>query len=214
MFILASQSPQRREILDRLGVSFKVISPPFDESSVHEKNPIKRASLLAEGKAASVAKDYPDEWVIGVDTLVVAENGELLEKPVDEADARRMLLLHSGKTSLVHSALCLLMRCHDESSGEPPHMCHSERSCRSQDNPSAPLGMTNIRHGERSRTMKLCAQDKFHRTIIPENVLSLGSARDDRQDDKTYVMVSTSMRFHHDVMVSPSAPLSTGSAEP
>ncbi len=45
---------------------------------------------------------------MGCDTLVVAESGTLLEKPNDETDARRMLMLQSGRTSLVHSALCIV----------------------------------------------------------------------------------------------------------
>jgi septum formation protein len=105
MFILASRSPQRKTILEDLGIEFTVIPSPFDESSISEKDPEKRALILAEKKAADVAKDHPDQWVIGVDTLVVSEDGQLLEKPVDEEDARRMLQLHSGHTSTVHSAI-------------------------------------------------------------------------------------------------------------
>ena len=108
MFILASSSPQRKEIFERLGIEFEIVLPPFDEAAVLERDPVKRAVLLAEGKATSVSRDYQDRWVIGVDTLVVSEDGELLEKPVDEDDARHMIQLHSGRTSAVHSALCLM----------------------------------------------------------------------------------------------------------
>ncbi len=107
MFILASQSPQRKAILQSLGVSFEVIPSYFDESLIVEADPIERAKLLAEAKAAVVSKRYPDRWVIGVDTLVVSQDGELLEKPVNAADARRMLRLHSGRTSIVHSGLSI-----------------------------------------------------------------------------------------------------------
>ncbi|HLC75512.1 MAG TPA: nucleoside triphosphate pyrophosphatase [Candidatus Peribacterales bacterium] len=107
MFILASQSPQRKAILQNLHVPFDTIPSGFDESSIIEQDPIKRALLLAEAKAAVIASRYPDQWIIGVDTLVVAASGELLEKPVDANDARRMLDLHSGRTSIIHSALSL-----------------------------------------------------------------------------------------------------------
>lgn len=107
MFILASQSPQRRDILQKLGIPSEVIPGSLDESSITERDPIKRALLLAYAKAESVAKDHPDQWVIGADTLVVSADGELLEKPVDAQDARRMMKLHSGRTSIVHSALSL-----------------------------------------------------------------------------------------------------------
>ncbi len=108
MFILASQSPQRKAILERLGIPFEVIVPTVDETNVSESNPEKRALLLACEKAGEVAKRYPDRWVIGCDTLVVVSTGELLEKPRDAADARRMMELHSGNISTVHSALCLM----------------------------------------------------------------------------------------------------------
>jgi septum formation protein len=108
MFILASKSPQRKAILERLGVAFTVIPSDIDEASSPEKDPVVRARLLAEMKAADVSRRFPDHWVIGVDTLVVASDGSLLEKPIDEEDARRMLRLHSGKVSIVHSALCLM----------------------------------------------------------------------------------------------------------
>ena len=111
--ILASRSPQRKEILERLGVEFEVIPSDLDESTIIESDPIERAKKLAEAKAADVAAKHPGRWTIGVDTLVVSADGELLEKPVDADDARRMLKLHSGRTSMVHSALCL-MRCHGE----------------------------------------------------------------------------------------------------
>ncbi|HLD08301.1 MAG TPA: Maf family protein [Candidatus Peribacterales bacterium] len=107
MFILASQSPQRKAILERLCVSFEVLPSTFDESSITERDPLKRALVLASAKAASISEKYPDRWVIGADTLVVSADHELLEKPVDADDARRMLRLHSGRTSVVHSALAL-----------------------------------------------------------------------------------------------------------
>lgn len=106
-FILASRSPQRSRILERLGAPFEVIPSPFDEATVTESDPLRRALLLASGKAAAVALTHPERWVIGADTLVVASNGSLLEKPLDARDAERMLRLHSGNVSTVHTGLCL-----------------------------------------------------------------------------------------------------------
>ena len=88
-FILASRSPQRKDILQKLGVDFRVIPSPFDESTVIEKDPKKRALILAEKKAEAVALDHPEEWVIGVDTLVVSADFELL-------DARRRVVHQPG----------------------------------------------------------------------------------------------------------------------
>ncbi len=107
-YILASQSPQRREILEKLGIDFEVIPSNFDESQIAESDPIERAKMLARAKAEVIAQKNPDRWVIGVDTLVVSADGELLEKPVDAADAERMLTVQSGRVSTVHSALCLI----------------------------------------------------------------------------------------------------------
>lgn len=107
MFILASQSPQRKAIFEKLKVPFEVIPSAIDESSITEPDPIKRAMLLAHAKADSVSKNYPDRIVIGVDTLVVSADHHLLEKPLSAADARRMMQLHSGRTSVVLSALAL-----------------------------------------------------------------------------------------------------------
>lgn len=107
MFILASRSAQRHAILRSLDIDFEIIPSDFDESSITELDPIKRAMLLAHAKADSVSKNYPDRIVIGVDTLVVSADHHLLEKPLDADDARRMLRFHSGRTSMIHSAIAL-----------------------------------------------------------------------------------------------------------
>lgn len=106
--ILASQSPQRRQLLAGLGIFFNVIPSTVRESDIVEHDPIRRAELLAVMKAREVARRNSKAVVIGCDTLVVSATGELLEKPVDESDAERMLLLHSGQTSLVHSGIAVI----------------------------------------------------------------------------------------------------------
>lgn len=107
-FILASVSPQRRQLLAGIGLDFAVIPSGVDESQFTEQDPAKRAAILARIKAEDVAAKHPDAFVLGADTLVVSADGTLLEKPTDAHDARRMLHLHSGKTSVVHSAICLV----------------------------------------------------------------------------------------------------------
>lgn len=106
--ILASASPQRNALLAGLGLSFTIIPSLIREEACGEKDPKKRAMLLAREKAQEVADRHRGEWIIGCDTLVVAPDGTLLEKPADAADARRMLILQSGGISTVHSALALL----------------------------------------------------------------------------------------------------------
>jgi septum formation protein len=106
--ILASASPQRKTLLEGLGVRFSVVPSRVNEEACTEMDPAKRAQLLAREKAHDVAERHRGQWIIGSDTLVVAQSGARLEKPVDEADARRMLQLHSGQTSVVHSGLALI----------------------------------------------------------------------------------------------------------
>jgi septum formation protein len=96
--ILASTSPQRRVILDQLGISFEVVAPDYEEE------PGGAPIAHAAGKARSV--DGGERPVLGVDTIVSC-NGEVIGKPRDATDAERMLELLSGKTHKVISGLCL-----------------------------------------------------------------------------------------------------------
>lgn len=106
--ILASASPQRKTLLEGLGVAFTVVPSAVQEDDHPEGNPIRRAADLARLKAKDIAAKHPGCIVIGCDTLVESANGTLLEKPATAEEARAMLLLHSGHTSLVHSALCVI----------------------------------------------------------------------------------------------------------
>jgi septum formation protein len=106
--ILASASPQRRQLLEGLHVKFEVMPSTFAESDHPERDPASRAKVLARMKAQEVHGRVPDACIIGCDTLVVAPDGTLLEKPADAKDAERMLRLQSGGVSTVHSALCVI----------------------------------------------------------------------------------------------------------
>ncbi len=118
--ILASASPQRKTLLEGLGLAFEIIPSGIEEDDHPESDPVQRSKDLARLKALDIHRKNPLTIVIGCDTLVVvcdAHQGKktpqqgvstLLEKPKDATDARRMLLLQSGRTSLVHSALCVV----------------------------------------------------------------------------------------------------------
>lgn len=106
--ILASASPQRKTLLEGLGIPFVVVPSRVNEEACTERDPAKRAELLAREKAQEVAERHRGRWVVGCDTLVVAPDGTLLEKPADQRDARRMLLVQSGGTSTVHSGLAIV----------------------------------------------------------------------------------------------------------
>jgi septum formation protein len=106
--ILASTSPQRKTLLASLGLPFEVIPSTVDEEAHPEKDPEARALQLARFKAHDVATRFPGRYVIGCDTLVVDAYGHLLEKPAGETEARGMLKLQGGGTSVVHSGICVI----------------------------------------------------------------------------------------------------------
>lgn len=99
--ILASQSPRRQYMLRQAGLRICVVPPDIDESSVgHGLEPDRHVRRLARLKACDVARRHPDSFVIGADTIVVID-GEILGKPADAPEARRMLQRLSGKTHQV-----------------------------------------------------------------------------------------------------------------
>ena len=95
MLVLASHSPRRAEILRQAGFSFAVRAASVDESPRHGERPEEYVQRLAECKALAI-EAAPGEIVLGADTTVVID-GEMLGKPEDERDARRMLERLSGR---------------------------------------------------------------------------------------------------------------------
>ncbi len=103
--VLASASPRRRELLDSLDLDFTVRPAHVDETPLPDERPRDLVRRLAREKARAAARD--GEWVLGADTIVI-EGGEILGKPVDRADARRMLARLQGRWHLVltGTAIC------------------------------------------------------------------------------------------------------------
>lgn len=100
--ILASNSPRRKEILENFGFSLKTVSKNIDEISSKEE--IKEKIMdIAQQKTMAAARDYPDENVVGADTVVVID-GKILGKPKDETEAFEMLKSLSGKSHEVITA--------------------------------------------------------------------------------------------------------------
>lgn len=106
MIILASGSYNRQKLLKSLGIPFKVVKSDFDEQSIIETHPEKRAAQIALGKAWKVAKDHPG-IIIACDTFTVCQ-GEVMEKPKDLIQAKKMLLKLSGKLAIDYSGFCFL----------------------------------------------------------------------------------------------------------
>jgi septum formation protein len=105
--LLASRSPQRRAILEQLGIPFEVVLPSYDEGAQTELDPVAEVRRRAQGKARSIAGTAGDSPVLGVDTEVVL-GGKVYGKPADAAEAEAMLEALSGRTHEVVSGLCLL----------------------------------------------------------------------------------------------------------
>lgn len=101
--VLASSSPRRRQLLEMLGIPFRVHSADVQEIPLPNEAPAAYTSRLARDKARAV----PGAWVLGADTTVVLD-GHLLEKPADAEDAVRMLTRLAGRRHEVITAVCLL----------------------------------------------------------------------------------------------------------
>ena len=105
-FILASQSPRRKELLERAGYRFDIIVSEVDETIPDGVSPDEAVLLLSRRKAEAVSAQHPGAVVLGCDT-VVALDGQILGKPVDAADAKAMLSALSGNTHTVFSGVCV-----------------------------------------------------------------------------------------------------------
>lgn len=106
-FILASGSPQRKWILEQLGLKFTIDPPDIDESlhKVPFKKPHAIVKHLALAKAQTIAKNHPHTSILSSDTLVVSSKGEILEKPRNKAEAKQMLESYNGSYCDVYSGL-------------------------------------------------------------------------------------------------------------
>ena len=105
--ILASSSIYRRELLERLHIPFKIISPQVDEVPLAGESTLNLALRLAEAKAIAVAKQHPNAWVIGSDQ-VADLCGAAIGKPGNFERAMAQLQLMRGQTVTFHTALCLM----------------------------------------------------------------------------------------------------------
>ena len=105
--ILASQSPRRLELLKQITSQFEVVPSSVEEKFDYGLRPEENVRLLARAKAEDISKNYPECWVVGADTLVTLHQ-EILGKPVDAADAQRMLRRLSGKEHRVATGICVV----------------------------------------------------------------------------------------------------------
>ncbi len=106
--VLASASPRRVEILTSVGWPFDKVPADIDESEVEGETSAEYVARLAEEKALAVARQRPNEIVLGADTTVVIDDG-ILGKPLDLDDAKRMLGLLSGRSHFVLTGVAVAM---------------------------------------------------------------------------------------------------------
>jgi len=105
--ILASASPRRAELLAQAGLTpDQIVAADVDEAAHVGELPRQLAARLAASKAAAVAADFPEDLVLGADT-VVACGRRILDKADDEAEARRHLGLLSGRRHRVYGGVCV-----------------------------------------------------------------------------------------------------------
>ena len=112
--VLASASPRRQELLRVLGLDFTVVPADIDERELPGEVPIAYVERVARQKVEAVvaalgadADADPDGVVVLAADTTVDVDGEILAKPVDDATAKRMLRLMSGRTHQVHTAVVL-----------------------------------------------------------------------------------------------------------
>ena len=107
--ILASQSPRRKELLERMGITdFEVIPARGAEIFTRSLTPSQLVEELSQNKCAEVAAAHPDDLIIAADT-VVAVNNRVLGKPRSEEDAARMLSALSGRLNMVYTGVTVAL---------------------------------------------------------------------------------------------------------
>ena len=105
--ILASGSPRRAEILNSVGWNFEKHVADIDESELAGETPENYVQRLAKTKAETIAGDFPDKIILGADTTVVIDE-QIIGKPANLDDARRMLKMLSGKWHEVLTGIALV----------------------------------------------------------------------------------------------------------
>ncbi len=105
--VLASSSPWRKQLLQRLQLPFSCHNPEVDETRLEDETPEALVRRLAELKARAVARKYPSALIIGSDQVAVSPSGEILGKPGSVENAVNQLMTCSGHRVTFLTGLCL-----------------------------------------------------------------------------------------------------------
>jgi septum formation protein len=107
LFVLASASPRRRDMLESVGLKFKIVPAHVNEDYLAQESPKEHVGRLARDKAMVIARKYPEAWVLGADTIVVID-GLILGKPKNKAQAQKMLKRLSGREHKVFTGFSII----------------------------------------------------------------------------------------------------------
>ncbi|MFZ9731041.1 MAG: Maf family protein, partial [Ilumatobacteraceae bacterium] len=121
--VLASRSPRRREILERLGLSHTVDAANIDETALAGESPRDHVRRLAQAKCVTVAARHTSDVVVLAADTTVDVDGEIFGIPRDVVEARAMLQRLSGRTHLVHTAVCIARGSLDGAPSIPAPCC-------------------------------------------------------------------------------------------
>lgn len=110
--ILASSSPNRKILLERLHLNFECHIPDIDESKRKNESATEYVCRLAEEKALAVSARFPDAVIIGSDQCALLDD-QILGKPGDYDNALRQLKAAQGKTVVFHTGICVLHEARD-----------------------------------------------------------------------------------------------------
>lgn len=105
--VLASTSPYRRQLLNRLQIRFAVAAPTTDETAIMNEPPDARALRLAEEKSRAPAQQHPRALILGGDQTIVGDNGDIYDKPGDAANAVKQIQRMRGDTLRFYTAVAL-----------------------------------------------------------------------------------------------------------
>lgn len=103
--VLASRSPRRKDILEKLNWSFVIDPPDIDESPLKDESPINYVQRISGAKADLVARRHDQQCIVIAADTTVELNGEIFGQPRDLDEARLMIQKLSGKTHNVHTAI-------------------------------------------------------------------------------------------------------------
>lgn len=101
-YVLASKSPRRKELMKFISSDFLIAVEDINEESSYKLSPIEAVKDIAKRKGEAVDKLYPNDLIISADTIVVFDN-QIIGKPIDTLDAKRILKLLSRNTHYVYT---------------------------------------------------------------------------------------------------------------